>query len=500
MKPLTLIFLLLPCIAWSQADSLRLEGDTVRQNAEAKLDSLEQGFTKTSDSIRNAYTSKVQRLAQLGERYSLRIDSIKNKRPETPGNPLDTIGTTADVNRYTKKLDSLDQQLASIQQTTTDKLDSVKAKVTQQISKLKLPKAAEGKVAGLNSMMDKVNVPAFNTDIAKQSGLNISTSLPGFSTKLPRMELPQTSTPNIPDVTMPDATSSLPQTGINTGELNDITGQAGSVQQQVKEATASEEALGKTLEGKAAEQVKGLPDKNLPDTPGLPGALPKTGDEAKEQVMNLAKKEAVNHFAGKEQVLTSAMEKMSKYKRKYNSVNSLKDIKDDKPHNEMRGKPLRERLVPALTLQFQSWQDLMLDINPSIGYKLNSHMVVGIGWNQRIAFNVPARDFNRYANVHGFRSYGEYNLKKGFGIRADIECMNTPLKERIITDAPPQRAWVWSAMVGIKQKYPIYKKLKGNAQLMYNLFDKDHRSPYTDRINWRIGLELTLKKKKAEQK
>lgn len=58
--------------------------------------------------------------------------------------------------------------------------------------------------------------------------------------------------------------------------------------------------------------------------------------------------------------------------------------------------------------------------------------------------------------------------------------------------------WVLSAIVGIKQKYPIYRQLKGNAQIMYNIFDKDHRSPYTDRINFRIGFEFTMKKKKRK--
>lgn len=32
--------------------------------------------------------------------------------------------------------------------------------------------------------------------------------------------------------------------------------------------------------------------------------------------------------------------------------------------------------------------------------------------------------------------------------------------------------WVLSAMVGIKQKYPIYRQLKGNAQIMYNISTK----------------------------
>lgn len=499
---LTISLILLCCTVYAQTDSLAAKYEAALQNIELKkLDSLGQAFTKQSDSIRNEYTGSVQKLVLLKQRYALRIDSIRNKKPSTPGNPLDTLGTAADVSRYTQKMDSLDRQLSGVQQKTTAKLDSLKGRVSQKISSLKLPKGAEGKVNGLTEAMDKVDLPSFNSDLAARTGLNINTGLPDISGNLPGAGIPDipavnTNVPGM-DMKAPDLKSNFPSTNLNTEKLSDITGQAGSLQQQVKEATASQEALGNALEGKAAEQIKGLPEQKLPDAAGLPGGVPKTGDEAKEQLVNMAKKEAVNHFAGKEAVLTNAMEKMSKYKQKYSSVNSLKDLKDEKHHNELKGKPLRERLVPALTLQFQSWQDFMLDINPSVGYKLNPKILVGLGWNQRIAFNASDRTFNRYSNVHGIRSYGEYTLKKGFGIRLDLECMNTPLKNRdLITDAPPQRDWVWSALVGIKQRYPIYKKLKGNAQFMYNVFDKDHRSPYTDRLNWRIGLEFTVKKKK----
>jgi hypothetical protein len=76
--------------------------------------------------------------------------------------------------------------------------------------------------------------------------------------------------------------------------------------------------------------------------------------------------------------------------------------------------------------------------------------------------------------------------------------MNTPAKQKDpATDVAPSRDWIWGALIGVKQKYPIYKKLKGSAQLMYNIFDKDHRSPYFDRVNFRIGLEFTMKRKKG---
>jgi hypothetical protein len=508
VKYLTVILLFITSVSWAQTDTLIQKPDTLLNKVTYTLDSLKQSFTKQSDSIKESYATQKQKLVSVKQRYLLKLDSIKNKRPAAPGNPLDTLSNPVETARYTKKIDSLDLQLAAMQQNTTKRIDSLKQRVSNTVSKLKLPKEAQGKANGLTTVMDKVNVPSFDSDLAGK--LN----LPGMNGAVP--ELPGANVPglNIPNANLPDINPALPGTNVNapdlngklpdanvdTGKLKDITGQAGDIQKQVTDATGSTEGLGKTLEGKASEQIKGLPDQKLPDQAGLPGGIPKTG-EAKEQLAAMAKKEAVNHFAGKEAALMGAMEKMGKYKQKYNSVSSLKDIENEKHHNELKGKPLRERLTPSLTLQFQSWHDLMLDINPSIGYKFTQHFTAGFGYNHRIAFNLPARSFNPAARVFGFRSYGEYTFKKGFGFRLDIESMNTPLKQKYLTaDLSPQRDWVWSVLIGVKQKYPIYKKLKGNAQLMYNIFDRDHRSPYTDRVNFRIGLELTLKKKKQPAK
>lgn len=512
MKNLTFILLLLAVTAHAQTDTLGVKAyDSLSAQTQLdQLDSIQRTFTFKSDSLRQSYSQQKEKINKVKLRYLAKIDSVKQIQPKTnlPRNPLDTLALPdPGIAQYTKKLDSLDRKLESIQQTVTTRIDSLKGQVTQQFGKLNLPKGSEGKVAGLTAAMDKVNIPAFDVAQADKVGLNnITADIPDLSGvgNLPSANMPDVDVPdlntNLPNASLnsPDLKGKLPGTDLNTGKINEITGQTGEIQKQVKDATASQEALGKTLETKASEHVKGLPQEKFPEVPGMPNGVPKTGTEAKEQLAQIAKKEAMNHFAGKEAVLTTAMDKMSEYKQKYSSVSSLKDIKDEKHYNELKGKPLRERLVPAVTFQFQSWQDFMLDINPSMGYKITSHLTAGIGWNQRIAFNVSQSQFNEHAGVYGIRTYGEYTFKKGFGFRLDIESMNTPAKEinQPPTDVAPPRDWVWGALIGVKQKYPIYKRLKGNAQLMYNIFDKDHRSPYLDRVNFRMGLEFTFKKKK----
>lgn len=167
----------------------------------------------------------------------------------------------------------------------------------------------------------------------------------------------------------------------------------------------------------------------------------------------------------------------------------------------MKEKPFVERLVPGITLQFQAHQYFMLDVNGSVGYRFTERITAGVGWNQRWAFSIDSKEFSPSARIYGVRSYGEYHFKKGFAVRADLECMNTLVKENIVTISEAgQREWVWSAFTGLKQEYRITGFLKGNAQVMYNLFDPHHKSPYGDRINVRMGFEYVIKKKKKVEK
>lgn len=497
MKPLlTILLVFLGLSAQAQADTLKLPGiqkaDTLLQYNNPTLDSLEQAFTTKADSLKQDYAKQKEKIISLKTFYQNKADSL--------------TGINLPATAYTTKADSLEQQLQSLQQRTTAKIDSLKSKVTGQLAKIKLPKGAESQAEKINALMDNVNLPSIDSDLTGKLGIDqLNTSMLGLNLpntgSLPNTDLPNINS-NLPNanlpgtgVNVPDVNASIPQPGINTGQVGEIQQKAN----EIAGAVSSPEAVTKTVEQKAAEQVKGLPDKNLPEQ-ALPGGIPKTEEEAKEQLVQLAKKEATNHFAGKEAALMNAMEKMSKYKQKYNSVNSIKDLPTTKA-NSLKGKPLYERLVPALTLQVQSWEHIMLDVNPSVGYKLNSNIVGGIGWNQRWAYNIPGKEFKPGARIYGIRTYGEYNFKKGFGIRLDIESINTPVKPiNLAIEQPQTRDWVWSALVGVKQKYPIYKKLKGNAQVMYNLFDPNHRSPYVERLNFRIGMEYTIRKKKKTEK
>ena len=59
------------------------------------------------------------------------------------------------------------------------------------------------------------------------------------------------------------------------------------------------------------------------------------------------------------------------------------------------------------------------------------------------------------------------------------------------------REWVWGMMTGLKKDYKIYRNLRGTVLIQYNIFNREYKAPYVDRLNSRIGFEYVLKKKRS---
>ena len=178
----------------------------------------------------------------------------------------------------------------------------------------------------------------------------------------------------------------------------------------------------------------------------------------------------------------------------------MNDSLKHKP-NSLRGKPFIERIIPGITFQMLKSDKIEIDYNPWIAYRLHRRLTVGAGWNERIGikkkFNFTTED-----RIYGPRVFFDLVIKKGFSVRTDIEKMNTNVQSLnpIITEG--SRIWVWSAFVGIKKQYQFVKRVKGNFQFLYNIYDDHDRSPYADKFNVRFGFEFpcrparhTMKKK-----
>ncbi|WP_333821101.1 hypothetical protein [Ohtaekwangia sp.] len=458
-----------------QLDSLSRELaalDTAASPRLDALDSIEYSFYHQSDSLKGEYKNKFASLDSSKNALQHKIDSLQSLQLPT--------------DKYTHALDSVLQKRDQAVGSLDSKMNALKSKATEKINKLELSPELQGKANQLTGNIQDFKLPVKDLNIPSLDiPNNPLKSLDGLNTSI------QSPVGKIGEI---DGLKNI--TG-KTGNLSEITKGAGDIQNLTQGNLKDMQQLPQSIEGKAG-QVAGVGDLQKQTEALNPMLKSAENPEAmKEQAMQQVKEVAVNHFAGKEEVLKEAMEKMSKLKNKYSSLNSLSEIGKRRP-NEMRGKPLIERLLPGIALQIQKkGNDMLVDFNPYIGYRLTGRLTSGIGWNQRVGYNTRHDSFSPGTRIFGPRIYTEFKLAKGFLPRAEAELMNTQVPPRLqaISVDGRGREWVPGIFVGMKKEYKFMKNVKGTAQIMLRVFNPDHKSPYADVLNMRVGFEFPMKKK-----
>ena len=471
---LFLCFLISNLALAQQRDSLNfiLPSDTLLQKTIYKADSITGSFQSKADSLNALYQNQFSKIDSSRAQVQSTIDSLSNLKLPTE--------------KLTKKLDSLNQLKNEKIESLTKKLEALKSKATKDLKQIQLPPQLQEPMQKLQSSIDGYSLPSLNTST---SGMP-SFDMPKFgNTQLPTLSKQLNLDTNFGTITD------------NVGNLKEITSQAGQYTQDaqnlVKGNLNEVKNLDKTIEGKMAgmegmDQLKegtALLGTNPMDSAAL---ADKAKAIVKEQVMN----EAKNHFEGKQEVLQQAMSKMSKLKSKYADVKSMADLPKKLP-NPLKGKPFIERLVPALTFQIQKSDYFLLDVNPMLMYRFRPRISAGAGWNYRLPFDdlkVRTKE-----SVYGPRLAFEFKWTKGINFRLLPEIMNTtipPMVAQVKGVDPAYREWVGSLFVGIKKDFKAFKQIKGNTEILYNLYDPDGMSPYGDKLSVRFGFEFPMKKKK----
>jgi hypothetical protein len=471
----------------SKIDSLQLPGESTVRSSFKKADSIRSGLQAKADSLQLAYQKPLNMIDSASKRLRHRIDSLQMLKLPTDGltSKLDSVN-----NLGSKKIAELNQ-----------KVEKLKSKATESLKSLKLPPAMQSPVDKLQQSVSDFKVPVVN---GKIPDLGIG------RTKLPSLDLPKgLNAPSVgnaktPGVDAVNEIKELKNLANETKELSNITKEAGTYGGDIKNISQGKLSEVKNIDKVAESEAKKIVGSKELD--GMTGDIEKYKKQlggrpdsaalsmAKEQAKEMVMKEATNHFAGKEEILKGAMDKMAKLKSKYSEVKSMADLPKRLP-NPLKGKPLRERLVPGITLQFLSDKTFRMDFNPSIAYRLRPRLKAGIGWNERITFASWQPTITD--RVYGLRSFGEFALPRGFQARADIELLNAvipPLQMAGVPDSG-RREWEWSMLVGLKKEFKVYKSITGNVQTLYRLWSDHDRVPFPDRLMVRMGFEFRMKKK-----
>jgi hypothetical protein len=453
-----------------------------------KADSLRTVFNRDAGKLKHDYDSSVAKIEGAKSALTGKIDSLQ--RLNLP------------ANKYTRQLDSLNNVSAETKNKFNSKIGDLKSKTTGKLDALGLPPEYQGPISELTKNVNAVNLEGGGINIPGMESTGFE--IPKFD-GLPDLSSASELTGKLGDVNKLGNLSSI---DTPVGDLGKVTENMKGYQGDIKNITDGKltdvEAIPKTIEEQATK-IDGVAD--LQKQSGVideyKGKLEplKDPEAGKEKVAEMAKEAAIDHFAGKEEQLKSAMDQMAKYKSKYASVSSIKDLPKRAP-NAMRGKPFIERVVPWLYFQYQQKGFNLFDFNPYAGYRISGRFTAGGGWNQRYARDKKKGEWNHNARIFGPRVYVDFRMYKGFIAHVESEVMNsfihTDIKNQNYEEG--NREWVWAVMTGLKKDYKIYKNLRGTVLIQYNLFNPKFKAPYVDRLNSRIGFEYVLKKKTAKDK
>ena len=452
-------------------------GDSVRSGVNGKATSTITALNQKIDSLSRLQlpTGKLQgKIDSINRKKDQLLGEVDNKQEELLG------GTKKKLNDWQARIRSkLGLKMNDINSATTDLGGKPVGDLNLPTNNLNLPGNALQDVnlplKDLNLTAEDLKIPGL--EAVDFQNLDLPTDLSGISQSLPF--------------------SSIDGLQEWQGKITDITGQVPSLEgiksnpDKILETAATNIApindAQKVLNTNALEQGEyGALIKNVNDEEAM-----------KKVIANEVKKEALNHFAGKEQVLQSAMEQVAKYKKAYSSVNSLSEIRN-LPKNSMKGKPFRERFLPGFALQVHTRSYLNFDFNPYAAYRITEKISAGLGWNQRWALDWGNKSWVPDARIFGPRAFGELKLKRGFAIRLEGEAMNTSVPPYYLAPGETRREWSFTTMTGLKKEYRFIKNVKGFTIVQFDLiklFVPNHRSAYGDVVNARLGFEFPMKKK-----
>ena len=556
MKTVLIIALFLPCtLTLSQdMDSLRHQHDSVGKLNGAVLDSASNRLNIQIDAIQlkaNRLIHPEVNIRQLTVRLKKRnlsfadslqavreLDSIKGSMERH----IDSLRRlNIPVSRYQEKLDSVMSLSAS---SYIDQLETRQRTLTLNVNR-PLRKFSEKLTEPVNSVEDNVNETM--SLVNKTDGL---AGNPLMGAEIPEGSIPTATLPtllnnNSPLAAVPPSPSidnplakidsplnGAPANGRPKEQITNVTELANNqvdkirVNENVQLVSEKMDAASRVVDEAQdyGEDLKKITEGNIDEVKQIPDAIEEKvkneieqvkGETAEfdkyqdivtkgkdpEAIKDMAKQEIVryarNHFAGKQEVLQAAMDKLSKFKSKLPEARTLKEI-PNRWTNQMKGKPFLERLVPGVSLQVQHGSTVLIDFNPNVGFRWTGRLSLGAGWNERVGFSkwnktVPLE------HIYGPRAYAAMVLGKGFSFKAELEKMNAFIPN-FPASADGSREWIWSAFAGLKKEYRFMNRVKGNIQLLYNVYDDHDNSPYADKLNVRMGFELSLKKKSKGEK
>ncbi len=507
------LFLCCACFfsfAQQQRDSLLQKSDsvlykfpsieTLRSKYQKKLDSLSalklpgNKYYKKLDSLRNEFSIENLLSKRKSKRDSLRLPSLQSD--------------SSVVLKKRKEIDSLKQSLSL-------KIDSLKAKAGNPLAVQKKADSLQavynqaiGKrlaviqqrgiklTDGEKKFLEQAGVPGINLNTPSIPGLKLpeNGNMPDLGLNTPKVQLPKSNLPGLPSIPGKDQVGKIQD---RIGEIKAVSEKAGSYAEDIKQVKEEGLSKAKNLDKAVEDGVK-----NIDEVQALQGEL--SGAEKMKQLQqleldkikdaqnirdHLSTKSATDKILANEEQVRAYMEKMGKYKKKFDYLPDMRYIPKIKP-NAMKGKPLKERIVPGILFQILKENErISWYLAPEVLYKFSGTFSAGAAGLYRFQYTTsPQVVWND--PVYGYKLIGQAKGYKNFYVRTEFE--STSLLYPAVNNLDKQqRIWQSNWLVGLGRTQAISHRLNGHFWAFYNL-TRDPQDIFRGRIILKTGIQFNL--------
>jgi hypothetical protein len=211
----------------------------------------------------------------------------------------------------------------------------------------------------------------------------------------------------------------------------------------------------------------------------------------------ISSKELKNPFVGQEAKLQAGIAQLDKLKKKYHTIPDSRYLPKRAP-NEMKGKPLKERIVPGLGFQWYQGKQIGVDLSPYFMYRLRGGLRIGVGVSDRFVIDNKKWDVSS-GHVLAIRAMTDFRLINTLNLHAEEEWTHYGDGAQNIfrtPSDPPLKEWNMRLNAGVLKTYKISRRLDGQMQLLYNTMDWSN-FPQSKNTTVRFGIEFKLGMKKV---
>jgi len=258
------------------------------------------------------------------------------------------------------------------------------------------------------------------------------------------------------------------------------------------------EELSREYEGKLEAISREVVNDKAPELPGgfrnkelekfqkahanLKGSLDKGG------LASLSRAQSIDHFKEKHEILKRATGEVAELKKKFSEVTDSRDLSSAIRNSSLKGDPIKKRMVYGGTFQLHVDNEMKIDLNPELGYKLSKRLEIGFGGTYRLM--VRTSDLPQgFANptAIGLRGFVEHKLIKHFYVHGEYESLTSSMYKN---GERGEGVWHNSLFAGIERRFVMNGKFQGQVLVLYNF--NGHENPlYSSPWVFRVGFNVS---------